>query len=126
NAPTPESPSLSLSVPSKFADKSTVRINGALSNRKLLAVPDLPSWGSTNLLTNTVIRLMVDSEGLPRSQTLLIRSGATEADDYALRTARNLRFEPDTPRTADTSPNSLAWGELVFQWRGVLPTGGNK
>src|SRR5206468_1660290 len=94
SASTPESPALSLSVPSQFPETSAMRINGALTSRKLLAIPNLPSWGSTNLLTNTVIRLMVDSEGLPRSQSLLIRSGATEADDYALRTARDLRFEP--------------------------------
>jgi TonB family protein len=127
NAAVPESSSLSLSVPSQFPDKSAVRINGGLSNRKLLASLDLPSWGSTNLLTNTVIRLMVDSEGLPRSQTLLIRSGATEADNYALRMTRNLRFEPITPsQNADASPDSLAWGEVVFAWHGLLPTGGSR
>ena len=104
-----------------------MKINGALSNRKLLVVPDLPSWGSTNLITNTVVRLMVDSEGLPRSQTLLSRSGATEADDYAVRMTRGLRFEPViVTRNAETSPDSLAWGEVVFQWHGMLQVGGNK
>ena len=68
---------------------------------------------------------MVDSEGLPRSETLLIRSGLPEADDYALRAARNLRFKPLDNRQKSPA-SALDWGEVVFQWHATAPTAGNK
>jgi hypothetical protein len=128
NHSTPEASSLIFSAPPQFPQNSTMKINGALSRRKLLTSPALPSWASTNLLTNTVIRVLVDDEGLPRSQTLLIRSGALQADDYALKTARALHFEPAVPPQAGKgSPESIfTWGELVFQWHGTPLSGANK
>jgi hypothetical protein len=128
NASAQEPPSLMLSPPPQFPENSTMKIDGALARRKLLAPPTLPSWASTNLLTNTVIRVIIDDEGLPRSQTLLVRSGVQEADDYALKTARGLRFEASPiAQSAKGSPDSiLIWGEIVFRWHGTPPTGANK
>jgi TonB family protein len=127
NASAPEPSSLILSAPLQFPQGSTMSIDGALARRELLTSPVLPSWGSTNLLTNTVVRIMVNGEGLPRSATLLIRSGVNEADDYALKTTRNLRFKAQSMANGQKSSGSvLDWGEVVFQWHGVAPTGGNK
>jgi TonB family protein len=74
------------------------------------------------LLTNTVVQMLVDANGLPVSVTLLASSGLKEADDYALAQARQTRFEA---AAAETQPQAIAlrdlsWGQLVFNWH-TLP-----
>jgi hypothetical protein len=120
SASRPEPVSIIAAAPAHFRQKSEFKLTGGLSRRKVKLTPELPSWASTNLLTNTVIALTVNSEGLPVSTALLARSGLTEADDYALRTARDLRFESEA--NADNAGKSanykMTWGEVTFQWHG--------
>lgn len=99
---------------------SRLWLAGGLAGHRLLASPDLPSWPSAEILTNSVVQLLVAADGVPISATLLkTRVAPNEADDYALREARKLRFEP--VHFADpTDPTAgLTWGQLVFEWRTV-------
>ncbi len=125
---TPEPPSLIISAPAQFRQKSALKVDGALAGRKLTVSPNLPSWPFPDLLTNTVVGVMVNAEGLPRSETLLVRSGLVAADEYALKTARELRFEPlAAAQSSRTVPDSvMTRGELIFQWRGTVAAEPNK
>ncbi len=98
--------------------RSTFRLADDLAQRRLLVVPELPSWPNSELLTNTIVRLVVNAEGQPVSLTLLVGSGKKEADEYALAQARAARFEPVArPATA----LGLSWGELIFDWFTLPP-----
>jgi hypothetical protein len=104
-----------------FADHSAVRQTGGLEGRGARTRFDLPSWPHSDVLTNSVVQVLVDSEGRPFSAILIgPGSGSKEADDFAVRQARGARFAP-LPRGAGGSALSgLAWGELVFEWH-TLP-----
>jgi TonB family protein len=116
-------PSLSLaqsSATDDFPAVSSARLEGDLVNRRLLRTLDLPSWPYTDLVSNSVVQLLVDADGVPISVALLERSGLEAADKLALKEARNAAFEP-LPRGEDPSVNNLAWGMIVFQWH-TVPT----
>lgn len=101
------------------ADQSTLQLRGALAQRRLLAPLDLRSWTHRDILSNSVVQLLVDAEGMPRSITLLAGSGSPEADRYALALARGARFEPLRPNPGDpaSAPAAhLSWGRMVFLW----------
>lgn len=101
--------------------RSTFRLEGTLAARKLLKSPDLPSWPYAELVSNTVVQVLVDAQGLPFSFSLLERSGDPEADRYALNEARKARFEP--LRSGDApAVESLALGTLVFEWHTIPAT----
>lgn len=103
--------------------QSAVQLQGALAHRRLLAPLDLRSWTNYDILTNSVVQLLVDAEGMPRSVTLLAGSGSHEADQHALNQARTARFEPLGLPPADLAPAptaNLSWGRMVFLWH-TLP-----
>jgi hypothetical protein len=111
----PAPPRPAVAVPAQFPEKSKLKILGF--TRALVSAPSLPAWSTTNLLTNTVVRLMVDANGITRSQTILVRSGLPDADQFALNTSRNLRFAPIRGAISSTNPVAgLTWGEAVFEW----------
>jgi len=128
SASAPQPPSLVIAAPPQFREKSALKITGALANRRLPRLPELPSWKFTDLMTNTVVGLVVDGEGIPRSERLLVRSGLKEADDYGLKITRELRFEPlpGAERAGSSVALQMMWGELVFQWHGIAGAEGAK
>jgi hypothetical protein len=95
--------------------KSELRIAGALARRKLLTPLDLPAWPHTDVLTNSVVHLLVDADGAPLSTALIGGSGSKEADNYALAAAKRLRFKPDRARETITS------GTANFRWHTTPP-----
>jgi len=101
---------------------STLRIEGPLAQRRLLTHVALSSRAHADLLTNTVIQLVVEAEGRPFSATLLSSSGQAVADTYALDIAWTLRF---TPVETEFKPTGqlprLTWGKLIFEWS-TIPT----
>ena len=111
--------------------RSTLRLAGDLAQRRLLTSFDLPSWPprtnalkETDLLTNSVLQLLVAANGRPVSVTLLSSSGGWEADSNALRQAAAARFEaiPGSSSEAATNPLAhLSWGKMIFQWATVSP-----
>lgn len=101
------------------AGRSEWRMEGDLASRPLLTPFDLRSWSHTDILTNSVVQLLVDAEGNPVSTALLAPSGSIHADQHALKLARTARFQPSqkSPLSAlQHSGGALTWGKLIFQW----------
>jgi hypothetical protein len=93
---------------------SSLQIAGDLGDRKLLADPELPSWPATDLLLPSEVRVVVDSRGIVISAILQSGSGLPQADEFAVKQARQLRFAP--LRQGETSIHSLTLGRLLFNW----------
>jgi hypothetical protein len=120
--PVPQSISPDVSVPPLGLEKSALQIVGGLAGRRLATPMALGPWPHTDLLTNTVVQLMVDALGVPRSVTLLASCGLKTADDAAVDLARDMRFEPLAGVAAAAAPHSplqIQWGQVVFAWQTV-------
>jgi hypothetical protein len=106
----------------EFVAPSSLRFGGKLQERRLLNPPALPSWPATDLLTNSVVRVLVSEVGLVESPpTLETSSGSAEADQFALKAAAAARFSmlPAGVKSADP-------GVMIFQWQTVPVSGTNK
>jgi hypothetical protein len=105
-------------------EPSRLWMEGDLATRRLLSTLDLTPWTHTDLLTNSVVQLLVNGQGIPLSTVLLVRSGSTNADQCALELARAARFEPagagDAPGVTNPSAG-LSIGTMVFEWQ-TLPS----
>ena len=101
-------------------ENSSLLLADELATRPLLTPCDLPSITTSNLLTNTVVRLIVDADGRPISCILLSRSGSAEADNKALSLSRSMRFAPSAEMGTADSSASLAWGEAIFTWHSLF------
>src|SRR5882724_10691356 len=78
------------------------RVEGNLVGRRLITSLELPPWPNTDLLTNTVVQVVVDPRGRLVSVPLLLTSSTLKAaDDYALEQARSIRFEPVNSESQD-------------------------
>jgi len=111
--------------------KSQLAVTGELGRRTLLNPPDLPAWPADDLLTNTLVQVLVDESGcvLTAAQLGAERlsggSGSASADRLALTVARDLRFAPASSGGWFASPAAqLTRGVLVFQWRTERATNG--
>lgn len=117
----PRLPQISSTKPSR--EQSTWRLAGDLAGRRLLTPLHLTSQSSDDLLTNTVIQLVVDARGWPVSEAMLPPgSGSKDADQEALALAATTRFEPlrgDDSRPSQRPLNGLSWGELIFEWHTI-------
>lgn len=109
-------------IASATATPSDLHLEGPLSTRSLLNSPALRGWEHSELLTNSLVRVLVNPDGNVVSEVLLISSGLKAADDEALARAGAAQFEP-LPRTpgGEGSVPQLAWGTLVFEWQ-TLPS----
>jgi len=99
---------------------STLRVEGELAARRMQATPKLPAWEAADLLTNSVVQVLVNGDGNVISEVLLAPSGKPEADAQALAIAKAGRFEP-LPRTnrGRSFATPLVWGVLIFEWQTV-------
>ncbi len=114
NLPTPVAPRIGGPPPTG----STLRAADDLAGRRLLNPPELPSWAGADLLTNTVVQVLVDTNGYVMSITLLPPGcGDPKADQLALELARAARFEP----RSGAAP-ALTIGSLIFEWHTVPAT----
>jgi TonB family protein len=101
---------------------STWRVEGELARRRILSTLQLTNWASADLLTNTVVQVVVNRGGRLVSVPLLLASSTSkEADDYALELARSLRFEPSNSSQAGSglSSDGLTWGQIIFEWNTI-------
>jgi hypothetical protein len=126
-------PDLELKRPSvteslSFPTRSTLRLMGDLARRRLLVRPTLPSWPSADILTNTVVQVLVAADGKPVSATILDKkSGSLAADQQALRDALNARFEPLDVTDPANPLAGLSLGQMVFEWHTLpLPATNNE
>ena len=101
---------------------SRVHASARLAER-LPALVDLPAWPHADLLTNTVVQVLVDARGQCVSSTLLSRCGSKEADTFALKWTLSCRFRPlRTARRNDWSREPIVPGKLIFSWQTLPPT----
>jgi len=96
------------------APLSRFHLAGGLARRTLLYVPDLPPWSHSEILSNTIVRAVVDAAGWNFSATLVARSGLPAADEYATRLVESARFTP--LKAADAQKEEFTWGTFVFYW----------
>jgi len=100
--------------------QSRLRLTGGLT----LAIPlVLTSRTNSEMLTNSVVQVLVGNDGRAVSVTLLSGSGLKEADQAALHEAIRARFQPraiqaGTPAERGTG---LSWGQMIFEWHTVPP-----
>lgn len=96
--------------------QSSVRVSPRLANRRWLNQPAvLASFPAPDLLTNSVVRVVVEPEGQVFSPVLMPPgSGSKAADQLALELARAARFAPLPLETGE-----LTVGALVFEWHTV-------
>jgi len=102
--------------------KSTLRIEGPLAQRRLLAPPQLPVLENVDLVPNSVVQLLVDAQGRTISAVLLA-SGIRlplqgETDKKALEIAKAAQFEP-------TAAGTVTVGTMTFEWQTVPPPSTN-
>ncbi len=105
-------------APEALQTQSRFELHGALANRQLNPPTGLRAWSpgpGTELLSNSVVQIAVNSAGQVVAARLLARSGSVDADTNALDKARNLRFRP-VPSPAPV------WGKAVFEWQTIAPT----
>ena len=118
--PPPEVSGLAPSTLPTVLAQSILRVEGELAKRPLLSVPALPDWPPTEILSNTVVQVVVNAAGYPLSATVLLPgSGLKAADQRALELTRELQFKPLDKRGPESSLNTgkTTIGRLVFEWR---------
>lgn len=98
--------------------QSVMRIEGDLARLKLEKAADLPGWANAETLAPTTVEIGVGSDGLPFSVRLVERCGLSAADQYAVKAAHSLRFDPRSA-TIPLNPD-LMWGRAVFQWQTLM------
>jgi hypothetical protein len=102
----------------KFAETSTLRIEGDLARRQLLTPMKLPSWPYRDVIAPSKVQVLVNEAGDVIS-TVLLPSGNpmevqdADADQRALELARSARFTPSS---------GLTVGKLIFRWHTVAPS----
>ena len=118
-------PELTFKIPgvlpsTPLVTESTLRLSGELAGRRLLVAPELRSWPSAEILSNSVVQVLVGADGRPISATLLKPGSApTEADQYALRSATKVRFESINGADPLNPLAALALGQMIFEWQTV-------
>ncbi len=118
----PPEPALALPAvtPWAVASNSSLRIEGRLAQRRLLTPLNLPPWSHTDLLTNTVVQVLVDAEGRPVSGGILLSSSGSQlADQHALEQVLAARFNSVADGSATGPADRLTWGTLIFEWKNV-------
>jgi hypothetical protein len=120
--PEPSAPEPVLAA--SFRQKSEFRLGEGLQQRRLKTFPKLPSWPHSDFLTNTVVKLFINGDGVPVSTPVLLSSsGLKAADDFALAQASAARFDPILNEGPGRFTNPLAnstWGTMIFEWH-TLP-----
>jgi hypothetical protein len=121
-------PPVSLSTPSPpvgpaLAQVSTMRVEGDLTQRRLLTPMELPASPFADVIAPSDVQVLVNEAGtvvsatlLPSDNSLEARSHYAVADQRALELARAARFTP-APR--------LTIGRMIFTWFTVPPPTAN-
>lgn len=111
-------------LPRADTGRSLLRLEGDLARRRLSTPISLPSRSSGELLTISIVQVIVGANGRLASVPILLPpgSGDKDADDYALRQVKTARFDPVTTSEPGRSSNPvthLTWGRMVFEWHTV-------
>jgi hypothetical protein len=100
---------------------SRLRVEGDLARLRLLTHIHLPPQTNSDLLSNTVVQVVVDSNGHPFSSVLWAGSGSQDADLMALTNySKAVRFAPLEAAALRTVPaDKMISGRLIFEWQTV-------
>ncbi|HMJ90071.1 MAG TPA: energy transducer TonB [Candidatus Acidoferrum sp.] len=100
---------------------SSFVIEGSLRSRKLSWTATLPFVTNSELVTNSVVELSVNGDGVVESVMLAGECGVKSMDERALSAARQFSFEPlDLARTKREAATPQR-GRVVFTWHVVSP-----
>jgi hypothetical protein len=109
SSPAPQSPRVEVPL----QNVSELLIEGELAGWTVPTLISLPSWRHVDLLTNTVVRTVVNRSGQTVAAVLIAGSGLTEADEYAIRLVKEARLVPAATGRGQAEYSS---GNLVFRW----------
>lgn len=110
---------------------SRLVMEGAVQKRTPVTPVTLPVQVHDNVLSNSVVRVIVDEAGQTISAVLLAGCGLPRADDMALQIAKAIRYHRVTQQPLEGAPPSLVgsgrWdmGNLIFDWATVPPPSTN-
>jgi TonB family protein len=108
--------------------QSALRLTGGLAELPLSPHIILTSRTNSDILTNSVVQVLVGGDGRPVSVTLLSGSGSKEADQTALQTAVQAHFQ--LPAIGSGAPEgrlrALTWGQMIFEWHTLPPPSTNQ
>jgi len=111
------------SIAPALAQASTMRLEGDLTRRRLIAPINLPSWPYADVIAPSRVQVLVNEGGdvvsaviLPSENSLEALDHYDMADQRALEIARATRFAP--------APG-LTLGQMIFTWHTVPPPATN-
>lgn len=107
------------------ASRSELSIEGELQQVPLLRPLALRSWEHNDILSNSVVQLLVNEDGATVSATLLQGCGSPEADQAAMGLATAAAFQPRWRRERAADWGELAAGRLIFRWHTLPRTATN-
>lgn len=92
-------------------------LDATLTARKLLHSPALPATGSASLLSNTIVTVSVNGDGIVESASISREGGSKAADALAVDLAREFQFEPlRIPEVARRTLAAPTIGRISFTW----------
>ena len=108
--------------PPPVSDESRLQIVDGLSQRLIIAAPDLPKISADAVLRPTTrVRVGVASDGTVRFAMLERPCGNEAIDAQALDAARHIRFQPQL----QADDEALSWGVIRFLWAIATPSATN-
>jgi len=115
-------PPFELRVPARpISTGSTFLVEGPLKSRAGKLPGRLPSVPSLDLVTNTVVEVAVNGDGVVESALLLGECGIKSVDEQAVSLARGLLFSPARPPRTPRDAAGLQRSRVVFTWHTVSP-----
>src|SRR5437870_6037622 len=89
-----------------LATQSLMKVAGDLSSRPLSSRIDVPPIAHAEILSNTVVEIVVNRAGFVLTHTLLSSCGSAGADEFALNLSKTARFLPRRQEDGDRQPNA--------------------
>ncbi|MBI3881855.1 MAG: hypothetical protein HY301_17550 [Verrucomicrobia bacterium] len=101
---------------------SALNLSPTLVRRGLVAAPEISAWPGPDVLTDSVVQVVVDRSGDVLSARLIAGSGAKAADAQAVALASQVRFKTAGSELVGASPFAgVTVGDLIFHWQTVAP-----
>ncbi len=112
--------------PPTISTPSRIRMEGDLAKLRLATPVHLPPQTNADVLPNTAVQMMVDSQGRVLSPVVVTSCLNPDTDKTALDFARNARFEPiKAAAIGSVIPDKITFGTMVFEWQTVPPAATN-
>jgi len=107
-------------VPGLLQPRSELTLEAPLKDRAFQWINNLPFATNSDPLSNTVVEVAVNGNGIVESFTLLSGSGVSDVDEAALTIASRLRFRPLPLPRSEREKSVPTRGKATFAWR-VVP-----